>query len=165
VITLSGTIIALIMASLAYMIGSLSTAVIVCKMMGLGDPRDSGSGNPGATNVLRLGGKLPAGLTLLGDALKGFLPVVVTWLIVKHPPTVALVALASFLGHLYPVFFDFRGGKGVATALGVVSVQLNVSGVFSCCVNNVCINPYLSCDNGRDGLQRGVYRDWCIGVL
>jgi len=88
--------------------------------MGLGDPRQSGSGNPGATNVLRMGGKFPAGLTLLGDALKGFLPVVVTWLLVKHPPTVALVALASFLGHLYPVFFDFRGGKGVATALGAL---------------------------------------------
>ena len=88
--------------------------------MGLGDPRESGSGNPGATNVLRIGGKFPAGLTLLGDALKGFLPVVVTWLIVPHPPTVALVALASFLGHLYPVFFDFRGGKGVGTALGAL---------------------------------------------
>ena len=124
-ITLSGTLIALIAATLAYLVGSLSTAVIVCKMMGLGDPRDSGSGNPGATNVLRMGGKFPAGLTLLGDALKGFLPVVVTWLIVKHPPTVALVALAAFLGHLYPVFFDFRGGKGVATALGAL---IGVSG-------------------------------------
>ncbi len=93
--------------------------------MGLGDPRDSGSGNPGATNVLRMGGKFPAALTLLGDALKGFLPVVITWLLVAHPPTVALVALAAFLGHLYPVFFDFKGGKGVATALGAL---LGISG-------------------------------------
>lgn len=125
VITLSSTLIALVAAAAAYLIGSVSTAVIVCRMMGLGDPRQAGSGNPGATNVLRLGGKFPAALTLLGDALKGFLPVVVTWLIVKHPPTVALVALAAFLGHLYPVFFDFRGGKGVATALGAL---LGISG-------------------------------------
>jgi len=88
--------------------------------MNLPDPRESGSGNPGATNVLRVGGKLPAALTLLGDALKGLLPVAVTGLIVQHPPTVALVAMAAFLGHLYPIFFDFRGGKGVATALGAL---------------------------------------------
>lgn len=88
--------------------------------MNLPDPRETGSGNPGATNVLRVGGKLPAALTLLGDALKGLLPVAVTGLIVPHPPTIALVAMAAFLGHLYPVFFDFRGGKGVATALGAL---------------------------------------------
>jgi len=162
VITLSGTIIALVLASLAYMIGSLSTAVIVCKMMDLGDPRDAGSGNPGATNVLRLGGKFPAGLTLLGDALKGLLPVVVTWLLVKHPPTVALVALASFLGHLYPVFFDFRGGKGVATALGALvraacvtdmaCMQLNVSCVVTCRASDIRTDSRLSCNNRRDRL-------------
>ena len=88
--------------------------------MKLEDPRTVGSGNPGATNVLRVGGKLPAALTLLGDALKGFLPVIITAWLLRHPPTVALVALAAFLGHLYPVFFDFRGGKGVATALGAL---------------------------------------------
>jgi len=88
--------------------------------MGLPDPRDSGSGNPGATNVLRVGGKLPAALTLLGDALKGLIPVAITALLIKHEPTTALVAMAAFLGHLYPVFFDFRGGKGVATALGAL---------------------------------------------
>lgn len=103
---------------IAYLIGSVSTAILVCRMMGLPDPRDSGSGNPGATNVLRVGGKLPAILTLLGDALKGLLPVAIIGLIFSHQPTVAAVALAAFLGHLYPVFFDFRGGKGVATALG-----------------------------------------------
>lgn len=111
---------ALLLAALAYLAGSLSTAIIVCRAMGLGDPRTAGSGNPGATNVLRLGGKLPAALTLLGDALKGFLPVVIASLISSHPPTIALVGIAAFLGHLYPVFFDFRGGKGVATALGVL---------------------------------------------
>lgn len=97
--------------------------------MGLPDPRTSGSGNPGATNVLRVGGKLPAALTLLGDALKGLLPVAITGLVLQHPPTVALVAMAAFLGHLYPVFFEFRGGKGVATALGALfglSIQIGL---------------------------------------
>ena len=107
-------------AALAYLIGSLSTAVIVCRLAGLPDPRTGGSKNPGATNVLRLGGRLPAALTLLGDGLKGFLPVAVAALVLAHPPSVALVALAAFLGHLYPVFFEFRGGKGVATALGAL---------------------------------------------
>ncbi len=111
---------ALLLTGLAYLAGSLSTAIIVCRAMGLGDPRSEGSGNPGATNVLRLGGKLPAALTLLGDALKGFLPVVIASLVSSHLPTIALVGIAAFLGHIYPVFFDFRGGKGVATALGVL---------------------------------------------
>lgn len=111
---------ALLASVAAYLLGSLSTAIIVCRVMGLADPRTEGSGNPGATNVLRLGGKLPAALTLLGDALKGFLPVIITAWALHHPPTVALVALAAFLGHLYPLFFDFRGGKGVATALGAL---------------------------------------------
>ena len=107
-------------AALAYLIGSLSTAVIVCRLAGLPDPRTEGSKNPGATNVLRLGGKGPAAMTLLGDALKGLLPVLVAGVLLRHPPSVALVALAAFLGHLYPVFFEFRGGKGVATALGAL---------------------------------------------
>ena len=111
---------ALLLTGLAYLAGSLSTAIIVCRAMGLGDPRSEGSGNPGATNVLRLGGKLPAALTLLGDALKGFLPVVIASLVSSHLPTIALVGIAAFLGHIYPVFFDFRGGKGVATALVVL---------------------------------------------
>lgn len=111
---------ALFIAALAYLAGSVSTAIIVCKTMGLKDPRTEGSGNPGATNVLRVGGKLPAALTLLGDALKGFLPVVITAAFVDHPPTIALAAFAAFLGHLYPIFFDFRGGKGVATGFGAL---------------------------------------------
>lgn len=111
---------AAIAATMAYLIGSVSAAILICRLMGLPDPRESGSGNPGATNVLRVGGKLPAALTLVGDALKGLLPVAVTGLIIPHPPTIALVALAAFLGHLYPVFFDFRGGKGVATAFGAL---------------------------------------------
>ena len=113
----------------AYLIGSLSFAVIVSRVMGLNDPRTYGSGNPGATNVLRSGSKAAAAVTLLLDAVKGWLPVVlVKWLgadLGLGDGTVALVGLAAFLGHLYPVFFGFVGGKGVATALGVL---LGISG-------------------------------------
>jgi glycerol-3-phosphate acyltransferase PlsY len=108
----------------AYLIGSLSFAVIVSRLMGLNDPRTYGSGNPGATNVLRSGNKAAAVLTLLLDALKGFVPVL---LVKLYGPqfgldegTLALVALAAFLGHLWRVFFRFKGGKGVATAAGVL---------------------------------------------
>ncbi len=108
----------------AYLVGSLSFAVIVSRLMGLNDPRTFGSKNPGATNVLRSGSKAAAILTLLLDALKGWLPVVlVRWFGAPYglgDGTVALVGLAAFLGHLYPVFFRFVGGKGVATALGVI---------------------------------------------
>ena len=108
----------------AYLIGSLSFAVIVSRAMGLNDPRSYGSGNPGATNVLRSGNKVAAVLTLLLDALKGFLPVLVADQFGARfglgEGTVALVALAAFLGHLWPVFFRFKGGKGVATAAGVL---------------------------------------------
>ena len=113
----------------AYLIGSLSFAVIVSSAMGLSDPRTYGSGNPGATNVLRSGSKAAAAVTLLLDAVKGLIPV----LLVKywgpelglHDGTLALVAIAAFLGHLFPIFFKFKGGKGVATALGVL---LGISG-------------------------------------
>lgn len=108
----------------AYLLGSLSFAVIVSRLMGLSDPRSYGSKNPGATNVLRSGSKVAALITLLLDALKGWLPVaLVVWYGERfglQEGTVALVGLAAFLGHLYPVFFRFQGGKGVATALGVL---------------------------------------------
>jgi acyl phosphate:glycerol-3-phosphate acyltransferase len=108
----------------AYLFGSLAFAIIVSRVMGLSDPRTFGSKNPGATNVLRSGSKPAAVITLLLDALKGFLPV----FLVKHfgeayglhEGTIALVAVAAFLGHLFPVFFGFKGGKGVATFIGVV---------------------------------------------
>jgi acyl phosphate:glycerol-3-phosphate acyltransferase len=109
---------------LAYLLGSLSFAVIVSKAMGLNDPRSYGSKNPGATNVLRSGSKAAAIVTLLLDGLKGWLPVVlVKWFGGDYgmgDGTVAAVGLAAFLGHLYPVFFQFKGGKGVATAAGVL---------------------------------------------
>ena len=103
-----------------YLLGSISTAIIVCKMMGLPDPRTEGSRNPGATNVARLGGKKAAALTLLGDMLKGLVPVLIAHALHASPTVLAATALAAFLGHLYPVFFGFQGGKGVATALGVI---------------------------------------------
>lgn len=109
---------------LAYLLGSLSFAVIVSKLMGLNDPRSYGSKNPGATNVLRSGSKPAAVATLLLDGLKGWLPVVlVKWFGADYglgDGTVAAVGFAAFLGHLYPVFFQFKGGKGVATAAGVL---------------------------------------------
>ena len=109
---------------LAYLLGSLSFAVIVSKLMGLSDPRSYGSKNPGATNVLRSGSKPAAVATLLLDGLKGWLPVVlVKWFGADYglgDGTVAAVGFAAFLGHLYPVFFQFKGGKGVATAAGVL---------------------------------------------
>ncbi|HED40453.1 MAG TPA: glycerol-3-phosphate 1-O-acyltransferase [Chromatiales bacterium] len=105
---------------LAYLVGSLSTAIIACKLTGLPDPRGQGSGNPGATNVLRFGGKKIAIIVLLGDMIKGLLPVAVVSLMGASPLLVALTGAAAFLGHLYPVFFSFKGGKGVATALGVI---------------------------------------------
>ena len=103
----------------AYLMGSISSAIVVCRLMGLPDPRTQGSNNPGATNVLRIGGKKAAAITLLGDSLKGFVPVALCHLLDRPELIFALVGAAAFLGHLYPVFFGFRGGKGVATALGV----------------------------------------------
>jgi glycerol-3-phosphate acyltransferase PlsY len=111
-------------AGLAYLVGSLSFAVIVSKAMRLDDPRSYGSGNPGATNVLRSGNKVAAILTLLLDALKGAVAVLVARALADRlgftPAVVALAGVAAFLGHLYPVFFRFQGGKGVATAAGVL---------------------------------------------
>ena len=104
----------------AYLLGSISSAIIVCRLLGLPDPRGEGSGNPGATNVLRIGGKKAAATTLIGDMLKGLIPVLIAKFLGAGITVQALVAVAAFLGHLYPVFFGFRGGKGVATALGVL---------------------------------------------
>jgi len=110
----------IIMIITAYLMGSLSAAIIVSKLMGLPDPRTDGSKNPGATNVLRLGSKKGALFTLLGDMLKGLIPVLIAHYLQMSNLVLALTAFAAFLGHLYPVFFGFKGGKGVATALGVL---------------------------------------------
>ncbi len=105
---------------LGYLLGSLSAAIIVCRLMGLPDPRGEGSRNPGATNVLRFGGKKAALITLIGDFLKGLIPVLLATLAGASDLGIALTALAAFLGHLYPVFFGFEGGKGVATSFGAI---------------------------------------------
>jgi acyl phosphate:glycerol-3-phosphate acyltransferase len=115
----------LLAVGLAYLVGSLAFAVVVSRAMGLADPRSYGSKNPGATNVLRSGSRIAAVLTLAGDAAKGYFAV---WLAMVYGPRyglgefgIALVAVAVFVGHLYPVFFRFKGGKGVATAAGVMA--------------------------------------------
>jgi len=104
----------------AYLLGSISSAIIVCKVSGLPDPRSTGSMNPGATNVLRIGSKWHAFFTLLGDLLKGLIPTALAVFFNFPGWVIALVMLLAFLGHLYPVFFNFKGGKGVATAIGAV---------------------------------------------
>jgi glycerol-3-phosphate acyltransferase PlsY len=119
----------------AYLLGSVSSAIVVCRLMGLPDPRTEGSNNPGATNVLRIGGKKAAAVTLLGDSLKGLLPMLIGHFLEASPAGLAATGLAAFLGHLYPLFFGFRGGKGVATALGVQfglywPIGMSVAGIW-----------------------------------
>jgi glycerol-3-phosphate acyltransferase PlsY len=104
----------------AYLLGSISSAVIVGRLLGTADPRTQGSGNPGATNMLRIGGKKAGAITLIGDMLKGLIAVLVARAIGMGADVQALAAGAAFLGHLYPIFFGFKGGKGVATALGAL---------------------------------------------
>jgi len=104
---------------IAYLLGSVSTAIVVCRFLDKADPREIGSRNPGATNVLRYAGRAAAIATLAGDIAKGTLPILAAQLIGMAPPILTLVGLAAFLGHLYPIYYNFRGGKGVATFLGV----------------------------------------------
>jgi glycerol-3-phosphate acyltransferase PlsY len=120
----TSALLALALVLFSYLLGSVSFAVVVSRLMGLKDPRSFGSKNPGATNVLRTGNKTAAALTLLGDAAKGWLAVYIATYVVQQmslsSAVVAACALAVFLGHVYPVFLKFKGGKGVATALGVL---------------------------------------------
>ncbi|GAB4356436.1 MAG: hypothetical protein Kow0073_13970 [Immundisolibacter sp.] len=116
----------------AYLLGSLSAAIVVCRLLGLPDPRREGSRNPGATNVLRIGGKWPAFLTLAGDLLKGVLPVLAAQALGLPPWGLAAVMFAAFMGHLYPLYFGFSGGKGVATTLGVVLAMSPPVGLAAC---------------------------------
>lgn len=104
----------------AYLFGSISSAVLICKLFGLPDPRATGSNNPGATNVYRLGGKLPAILTLFADVLKGMIPVWVSYFLGIEPFFLGIIAVFACLGHIFPLYFQFRGGKAVATALGAM---------------------------------------------
>ena len=104
----------------AYLIGSISAAIIVCKILNLPDPRTQGSNNPGATNVLRIGGKKAATIVLIGDGLKGAIPVLIAQYLNIELLGLSFVAMAAFLGHVYPIFFGFKGGKGVATFIGAL---------------------------------------------
>lgn len=108
----------LLLIAAAYLIGSLSSAIIVCRIWGFPDPRSQGSNNPGATNVMRIGGKIPAIITLLGDGCKGFLPTLLVMLLGFPSWVIGGVMLAALVGHIFPIFFGFKGGKGVATAMG-----------------------------------------------
>ena len=110
----------ILLVILAYLMGSVASAILICKLLGCADPRTRGSGNPGATNVMRLYGKKAALLTLAGDVLKGVIPVLLAKALSDNATTHALAGLAAFAGHLLPVFFRFRGGKGVATLIGVL---------------------------------------------
>ncbi|WP_373819225.1 glycerol-3-phosphate 1-O-acyltransferase PlsY [Glaesserella sp.] len=114
----------------AYLLGSISSAVIFCRLAGLPDPREHGSHNPGATNVLRLGGKSAALGVLMADVLKGLLPVSIGFYLELTPSEIGFIALAACLGHIFPIFFQFKGGKGVATAFGAIApIGYAVSGL------------------------------------
>jgi glycerol-3-phosphate acyltransferase PlsY len=116
----------------SYLIGSISSAVIICKVLGIPDPKTQGSKNPGATNVLRLGGKKIAGFVLTFDGLKGATPVIIGHYLEFGLTQLTLITLCAFLGHIFPVFFRFRGGKGVATYLGgLIAINLLAGLIFS----------------------------------
>ena len=110
----------IVLIFLAYLLGSISAAILVCKLLGLSDPRIGGSGNPGTTNVMRLHGKTAAFLTLTGDVFKGIIPVLLAKVIVGSEFIIALSGFAAFLGHIFPIYFKFKGGKGVATLIGIL---------------------------------------------
>lgn len=127
--TMADWSIALGFCLMAYLLGSVSTAILVCRALGFPDPRSEGSNNPGATNVLRIAGKPAAAMTLAGDVLKGVVPVLLSRLAGVDAPMLAWIGFFAFLGHLYPLFFRFEGGKGVATALGVINTLDFASGL------------------------------------
>jgi len=125
------TPLALVMIIFAYLLGSISSAVLICRILRLPDPRGVGSNNPGATNVLRIGGKKAAVAVLLCDMLKGTIPVWGGYFLSIDPIILGVVAIAACLGHMYPIFFHFKGGKGVATALGAIApIGLDLSAMI-----------------------------------
>lgn len=121
----------ILMTATAYLFGSLSSAVVICQLYRLPDPRNTGSGNPGATNVFRLGGKIPAVLVLIMDILKGTIPVYGSYFLGIEPLYLGIIAIAACLGHIFPLYFGFRGGKGVATAFGaMLPIGLDLAGLL-----------------------------------
>ncbi|MGL5146199.1 glycerol-3-phosphate 1-O-acyltransferase PlsY [Plesiomonas shigelloides] len=124
--------IALGMIICAYLLGSISSAILICRLAGLPDPRETGSGNPGTTNVLRLGGRFAALAVLIADVAKGGLPVWLAYKLDLAPPVLGIIAIAACLGHIYPIFFHFQGGKGVATAFGAIApISWDITGLLS----------------------------------
>lgn len=124
------TLTAYLMIFGTYLLGSVSSAIIFCQLAGLPDPRENGSRNPGTTNVLRIGGRLSALGVLLFDVLKGMLPIALALRFGLEPSEIGFIALAACLGHVFPIFFRFRGGKGVATALGaLIPFGMEISGL------------------------------------
>lgn len=124
------TLTAYLMIFGTYLLGSVSSAIIFCQLAGLPDPRENGSRNPGTTNVLRIGGRLSALGVLLFDVLKGMLPIALALRFGLEPSEIGFIALAACLGHVFPIFFRFRGGKGVATALGIlIPFGMEISGL------------------------------------
>lgn len=114
------TALTILMLASAYLLGSISSAILICRIFGLGDPRSEGSGNPGATNVFRLGGRIPAILVLVFDILKGTIPVYGSYFLGIEPIYLGLIGVAACLGHIFPLYFEFKGGKAVATAFGAM---------------------------------------------
>lgn len=114
------TALTILMLASAYLLGSISSAILICRILGLGDPRSEGSGNPGATNVFRLGGRIPAILVLVFDILKGTIPVYGSYFLGIEPIYLGLIGVAACLGHIFPLYFEFKGGKAVATAFGAM---------------------------------------------
>ena len=124
-------LLAFAMTILAYLVGSISSAILICKLLGLPDPRTTGSKNPGATNVLRLSNPPTAVAVLLFDVLKGGLPVWGAYFLGIPPWALGIIGVAACLGHMYPIFFHFKGGKGVATALGAIApIGLDLTGMI-----------------------------------
>lgn len=128
------TAVSLMVIGIAYLIGAISSAILVCRALRLPDPRRTGSGNPGATNVYRLGGRIPALFVLLFDVLKGTLPVYSAYFLGVTPVALGMIAIAACLGHMYPLYFNFKGGKGVATALGaILPLGPQIAGILIAC--------------------------------
>jgi len=152
---------------LAYLIGSVSGALIVCRMMGLPDPRTQGSGNPGATNVLRHGGKKAALITLCLDILKGVIAVWIAKLVITEVVILASVTAAVFVGHLYPIFFQFRGGKGVATAFGALLALIWPVGLAALAtwLITTLLFRYSSLSAITTAILTPAYLFWFTGVL
>lgn len=128
------TALTILLLASAYLLGSVSSAILICRVYGLPDPREQGSGNPGATNVFRLGGRFPAALVLVCDILKGTIPVWGSYFLGQPPFFLGLIGVAACLGHMYPLFFEFRGGKAVATAFGaMLPIGLGLAGLLVLC--------------------------------